>query len=105
MDRINSEVKNIIDDFIKKLEKNDIHIKKGILFGSQVSGSAHTWSDIDIAIFSDDFEGIRHKDREKIRKITLSVSSSLSPLPYNTKDFFEMDPFLEHIVATGVALR
>jgi predicted nucleotidyltransferase len=105
MDRITNEVKSIVDEYIRKLEENDIKIKKAILFGSQAGGFADEWSDIDIALVSENFEGVRYKDKEKIRKITLSVSSLLSPLPYSTKDFFEMDPFLEHIIATGVALR
>lgn len=105
MDRISADVKAIVDEFIKKLEENDIQVKKAFLFGSQSCGSGDAWSDIDIALISDSFEGIRYKDKEKIRKITLSVSSSLSPLPYSTKDYFEMDPFLEHIVSTGIALR
>lgn len=105
MDRISNEVKSIVDEFIRQLEDNNIQIKKAILFGSQISGSADEWSDIDIALISDNFEGVRYKDKGKIRKITLSVSSLLSPLPYSTQDFSEMDPFLEHIIATGVALR
>jgi uncharacterized protein len=62
MDRVANEVKAIVDEFIQKLEDNQIHINKAIVFGSQVCGSADAWSDIDIALFSDDFEGIRCKD-------------------------------------------
>ncbi|OHB46831.1 MAG: nucleotidyltransferase, partial [Planctomycetes bacterium GWF2_40_8] len=67
-----AKVKNTIDRYIRELNRNNIPIKEAILFGSCAKGNYQEWSDIDIALVSDIFEGNRIDDKDKIRKITLS---------------------------------
>jgi predicted nucleotidyltransferase len=105
MDEISPEIKAIVNRYIHVLEKSDFHIQEAILFGSYASKKYDKWSDIDIALISDDFEGIRFRDKEKIRKITLSVSPMLSPLPFKTENFSDDDPFVHHIKETGLPLK
>lgn len=105
MAEIPSEVKNLLDQYISVLEENSIHIRKAFLFGSQASRRSDKWSDIDIALVSDDFEGIRFNDKEKIRKATLALSPLLSPLPFRTIDFTNKDPFVRHIMETGLPVK
>ena len=61
-------------------------------------------SDIDIALVSDVFEGIRIKDRSKIRKITLDISTDLSPLPFRPEEFTTEDPFVREIIEHGIII-
>jgi len=77
---------------------------KIFLFGSRVRGKYDRWSDIDIAIVSEVFEGDRFKDRGKIRKVTLAISSDLSPLPFRPEDFTIDDPLVKEILATGMRI-
>ena len=102
MDQIPVRIRKIIDQYIKELDKNKIHIQRAIIFGSYSKGLSHAWSDIDIALVSDAFDGVRMRDRSKIRRITLSVSSDLAPIPFRTKDFTEKDPLVREILETGV---
>ena len=104
MAEIPYQIKKIIDQYIRELEANDIHIGKAILFGSYARGNADDWSDIDIALVSEAFEGDRLEDRNKIRKITLSVSSDLSPLPFRPEDFSPENPFVKEIIEKGITL-
>ncbi len=104
MAEIPDRVRKIIDKYIKTLEENDIPIKQAILFGSYAQGRYNKWSDIDIALVSNIFEGNRFIDRDKIRKINLSVSSDLEILPYRPQDFTPDDPFVREIIETGVTL-
>ena len=104
MAEISSKVRDIITRYLNQLEKHNIHIQKLILFGSYSTGKADEWSDIDIALVSDDFEGVRFRDRDKIRRITLSVSSDLSPLPFRSEDFTPDDPFVKEILSTGITI-
>lgn len=104
MHKISPEVRDLVSQYLKKLGDNNIHVEKALVFGSRARGDADKWSDIDIAIISKDFEGIRYRDKEKIRRITLSVSPLLSPLPFRSEDFSESDPFVKHIVETGTEL-
>ena len=104
MVKIPDKIRSIIERYISSLRDNNISVKDAYLFGSYAKGKNNEWSDIDIAIISDSFEGIRIKDKDKIRKITLSVSSSLEILPFNPKDFSLENPLAREIIETGIRL-
>ena len=104
MAEIPYQIKNLIEKYISALEKEDFHIEKAFLFGSYSKGKADEWSDIDIALVSKTFEGVRFSDRSKIRKITLSVSSDLSPLPFRPEDFTSENPFVREILEKGIRI-
>lgn len=59
------EIKNIIKDSIEYL-RGKIHISSAYLFGSYASGTAGTWSDIDLAVFSDDTDKMKIEDKAKL---------------------------------------
>lgn len=48
--------------FINRVKK-EIDIEKVILFGSFAEGKQREWSDIDLAIISDDFKKMNHFER------------------------------------------
>lgn len=101
---IPDSVRDIIEKYIAALRKNNVPINQAILFGSYANGNYHEWSDIDIALVSDIFEGNRFDDKGKIRKINLSVSCDLEVLPYHPEDFTFDDPFVKEILKTGIKL-
>lgn len=51
-----------IDKFIDGVRQK-IDVTRVILFGSYATGASHRWSDIDIAVVSDDFKGMPMRDR------------------------------------------
>lgn len=102
MAQIPDKISSIIELFLEELEKNNIKIEQAILFGSYTQGTYTSWSDIDLALVSSDFEGDRFKDRDKIRRIKLRISSDLEPIPYPPNEFTAADPFVKQILATGI---
>lgn len=104
MVKVPDKIKSIIERYLVLLSENNIQIKNAYLFGSYARGNNNEWSDIDIAIVSDAFEGVRIKDRDKIRNITLAVSSNLEVLPFNPKDFSLENPLAKEIIETGISL-
>ena len=102
MDKIPIKINRLLKKYVEALEKNKIPIRRAVLFGSYAAGGSHEWSDIDIALVSDVFEGMRIRDRNKIRKITLDISSDLSPLPFRPEDFTPEDPFVREILEHGI---
>jgi len=104
MDQIPAKTRRIIDQYIKELGKNKIHIQRAVMFGSYSKGLSHEWSDIDIALVSDAFDGVRMRDRNRIRRITLSISSDLSPIPFRPEDFTADDPLVREILETGITI-
>ncbi len=59
MDKIPIKIHRLLNKYVEELEKNRIPIRQAVLFGSYAAGGSHEWSDIDIALVSDVFEGIR----------------------------------------------
>lgn len=104
MVRLPDKVKKTIDAYLDALNRDNIPIKEAILFGSYAKGNSREWSDIDIALVSDIFIGNRIEDKDKIRKITLSVSSEIEVLPFNPKDFGIENPLAKEILETGIRL-
>ncbi len=98
MAKIPDQIREVIKKYILTLEENHIHVLRAVLFGSYAEGRANEWSDIDIALVSESFDGDRFDDRSKIRRITLSVSSDLSPLPFRPEDFISENPFVREIL-------
>lgn len=104
MAQILPRVKKIIDLYLAALRENHIPVKQAVLFGSYAKGNYNDWSDIDLALVSEVFEGIRIRDRSKIRPITLKISSDLEVLPYRPQDFNMDDPFVKEILRTGIKI-
>ncbi len=102
MAEIPDRIIKTINQFIEKLEDNNIKVEQAFLFGSYAQGTFNDWSEIDLAIVSTAFEGERFSDRNKIRRIKLSVSCDLEPIPYNPVDFNSNNPFVERILKTGI---
>jgi len=94
-----------LNELIAVLEQNKILIQTMVVYGSYSKGMYDEWSDIDIAVVSDAFEGNRFLDREKIRKLCFRIDPKLSPMPYNPKDFIEDDILVKEIMKTGVRIR
>ena len=104
MVQIPDKVKDTIDSYLEALNRENIPIKEAILFGSYARGSYKEWSDIDIALVSEIFVGNRIVDKDKIRKITLSVSSEIEVLPFSPDDFDLQNPLAKEILETGIRL-
>ena len=98
------KVKNIIDKYLQALDHNNISIKEAVLFGSCARGKYQKWSDIDIALASNIFTGDRIADKDKIRKITLSINSEIDVIPFASGDFNLQNPFAKEILETGIRL-
>jgi uncharacterized protein len=102
MVEIPNHIRGIIAQYLSSLRAHGFHIQEAILFGSYAKGQANQWSDIDLALVSQEFEGIRFRDKNKIRKITLAVSTDLEVLPFNPRDFTPSNPLVKEILDSGI---
>ena len=78
MDKISDNIKDKIFKFIELLEKNNIHIQKAILYGSYATGNFNEYSDIDLAIVSENFTDDIWEDKKTLRKFKAEISWDLS---------------------------
>ncbi|MCX7047405.1 MAG: nucleotidyltransferase domain-containing protein [Candidatus Sumerlaeota bacterium] len=90
--------------YVQELRNQNIHIEAAILFGSHACGQAREWSDIDIALVSNDFEGNPFLDIQKIARATWTVDSRIEPKTFRPEEFNEEDFFVHEILRTGVKI-
>jgi predicted nucleotidyltransferase len=102
--KADKRIEQTIKSYIEQLENIGVHVQQAILFGSYATGKYDEWSDIDLAIVSDDFAGNRFNDRNKIRKVTLQVNSDISPIPFRPEDFNDSNYFVKEILETGIRI-
>jgi len=104
MAQIPNNILKSIKEYIRILNKNGVVIRQAILFGSYACGRYNELSDIDIALVSDQFEGIRFNDRNRIRKYKFEVNPDIEPFPFTKKNFTNDDPFVREILETGIRI-
>ncbi|MFH2091168.1 MAG: nucleotidyltransferase domain-containing protein [Pseudomonadota bacterium] len=104
MAKVPNNILNCAKEYIHLLNKNGLMISQAFLFGSYVHGHYTELSDIDIALVSDKFEGIRFNDRNRIRKFKFEINPDIEPMPFSNKDFTKDDPFVKEILETGLRI-
>lgn len=87
MAKISDIVYDKVRKFLKLLEENDYKIERAYIFGSYANNKADEWSDIDLAIISDKFEGDRFLDTIALTDFIFQSGGSISPLPFRSEDF------------------
>ncbi len=96
-----SEINDILNKLIKALNENRIAISEAYLFGSYARSSNSEYSDIDVALVSDEFTGIRYLDIKKIGRIVRNIDYRIEVHPFSLKDKGE-SMFLDEIIRTGI---
>ena len=97
------QVAKIIRGFISELSR-EIPIKEIILFGSYARGNPEEYSDIDLAVISDWFEGkSKIENMQYLSKITAAYNSLIEALPFTEEEYRNLDnrSFLAGIVKSG----
>lgn len=94
----------VISEFVS-LVSDEFPLNEVYLFGSYARGNAREYSDIDLAIVSDKFEGIRFFDKKKLNKYLLKSSYDIEVHPFKTEDFTIENPFVKEILETGVKIK
>ena len=104
MDTIERDVANIIQKFIKLVQR-DRHILKAFLYGSHAKGSAGRWSDIDVAVVSPDFSEDLFQERIGLMKLSVGIDKRIEARPFRPEDFDANDPLVNEISKTGLEIR
>ena len=72
---------------------------KIILFGSYVSGNPHEWSDIDIAVIINGFQGEWLKTSSELFGLTWDFDEIIEP--HLLDEACDPSGFVEHVIKTG----
>jgi predicted nucleotidyltransferase len=99
---IPEEVQDVVIKFVEKLKK-EIPVEKVILFGSYVTGNYDDGSDIDLAIFSDYFEGMKRVDSITYLIIRATeYNLDLEPIAFTVREYREKEGIVAEILRTGI---
>ncbi len=96
-----TEVINTLKKLVRTLKEKEIIISEAYLFGSYADESNSRYSDIDVALISDAFTGVRYLDVKKIGRIVRNIDYRIEIHPFNLKDKGE-SMFLDEIMRTGI---
>lgn len=102
MDRIPESIQKTVRAYVADLSKQ-IPIGKVIIFGSYAKGNPREFSDVDIAVFSDYFKGMKRVD--SLCFLLLKAADydiDLEPQGFTMDDYHEPVGLVSEIIKTGV---
>jgi len=95
---------DIVRNYAREIQNSGVNLRKVILYGSFANETQHEWSDIDVALIADEFEGLptdhNYFSSIGIKKPYVRIESNTYPTDY----FQEGDPFIEEIKNTGIEI-
>lgn len=78
-----SEIKNIVKEYKKELERHKIHTTRIILYGSYAKGNPKPYSDIDLIVVSPDLSRFPPlKRQELLARWTMDIDAPLEVFGY-----------------------
>lgn len=96
---------NEIKSLLELIRRAGISISSAYLFGSYASGKAGPWSDIDVALVSNEFTGVRFKDVVRLISILETYNNFIEFHPFRKVDFnARKDLFVKEIQDTGIKI-
>jgi len=90
-----------IERFLKAMRQRQ-RVEAAYLYGSQAKGTATDWSDIDLAVVSQDFSADRFQERLALMRLAAQIDVRIEPHPFTPQDFNANDPLVSEIRRTGV---
>ncbi|WP_045214514.1 nucleotidyltransferase domain-containing protein [Desulfonatronovibrio magnus] len=96
-----SVIKDRVAQYVRILQDHGVNVSRAYLFGSHVSGSAHEWSDIDVALVTDRFQGDSIDFKFFLTRLTRKIDPDIEPHPYLEADFNDTHPLPREILRTG----
>jgi predicted nucleotidyltransferase len=97
-------VEPVVLQYLKALEEAGIHLASVYLFGSFATGTSREWSDIDVAVVSDDFSGDPYEDGLRLMRLMWDVDVRIEPHPFRPEDFTSDNPWVAEIMRTGIKI-
>lgn len=104
MVKVSDRIVAIVNKFVQEASKENIEISQVILFGSYAKGTYTELSDIDLAVVSEDFEGIRLFDNIKLGKPRVRTSIDIETHPFRPEKFNNSNPFVKEILENGIRI-
>ncbi|MEQ8201931.1 MAG: nucleotidyltransferase domain-containing protein [Syntrophomonadaceae bacterium] len=104
MVNIPEAVRSGIEKYVERI-KQEIPVDKVLLFGSYASGTFDDGSDIDLAIFSNYFQGMKRVDGIAfLLSHALDYDLDIEPLAFTPDEYSERLGMVDEILKTGIEI-
>ena len=81
-------ITEIVQDYLNLLPGAGIHPTGAILFGSQITGKADKWSDIDLIVIAPEFDGAPHYSVvDQLWRTTVHADNRIEPIACGTEEW------------------
>jgi uncharacterized protein len=97
------DIEKAVKKFINLVSKEK-HLLMVFVYGSHAKGLAGKWSDIDLAVVSDDFAEDLFEERKRLMRLALEIDERIEPVPFRPEDFNGTDPLVNEIRKSGVEM-
>jgi len=94
----------IVGNYAEEIQSQGINLRTVILYGSFAKGMQHQWSDIDVALVADEFEGLPTDIYYFATVAAKKPYIRIEPNTYPTNYFQAGDPLIEEIKKEGVLI-
>lgn len=87
-----------VKDYLHKLIVSGLTVRFGVVFGSQATGTASRWSDIDLLVVSPCFDGPHNRqDVNLMWRLAARTDSRIEPIPCGETQWLQdgASPILE----------
>jgi len=102
---ISIEIEDIVKRYKEKIMETDSGLKEIIVFGSFAKGTAHKWSDIDVAVITEGCSDDDIKEYVKYRKIARTIDDRIEPHVFKPSAFApEIDPLAKEVKTYGIII-
>jgi predicted nucleotidyltransferase len=87
---VDRAVLNSVRDYLNRLSRKGLDISFGVVFGSQTTGEADYWSDIDVVVVSPQFDGeITRESINNLWRVAARTDSRIEPIPCGERQWKE----------------
>ena len=79
-----------VQNYLRALQTQGLPVRFGVVFGSQATGQANQWSDIDLLVVSPQFDGPRRRrDVDLLWRLAARTDSRIEPIPCGERQWKE----------------
>jgi predicted nucleotidyltransferase len=104
MVRTRSQIKAIVNQYVRNLRARGIIVEQVVLFGSYAEQRAHEGSDIDLAVIAPQFARLNLRERyELLGLANMSLRAPIQAVGYSPQQWYEAErgSFADEIRRTG----
>jgi predicted nucleotidyltransferase len=99
-------IRDVVSEYANYV-RNELPVRKVLLYGSYAKGTATEFSDVDVCFFIANLNDENWIDiMVRLRMISLNFNDIfISPIVFNDSDLLEDNPFITEILSTGIEIH